>query len=131
MHNTWAQFFYDWWWTVLPILWFVWSAYRSYLQYLYRRRKLEVLANLAQSGKEISPDVVRLLQTDDGQAKQYTRHQQWRQVILFGTLAIGFELAHYLNPALYRGFDFVAIMLGCVAVSYLLYLLTLRKPDAK
>ena len=131
MQTTWAEFFYDWWWTIFPVLWFGWSAYRSYLQYRYRRGKLELLGKLAQSGRDVPADVLRVLQTDDAPSGQFRRYVQWRRAIIFGALAIGFALTHHLNPARYEGFDFVAILLGCVSASYLIYILALRNPDDK
>lgn len=137
MYDNWAEIFSHYWWLLFPIFGFIYAAFGTSLHYRDRRDRLELLKTYVQQGKEPPPELAKALQNgnghDDwgfGSYRREGRYSEWRYTVLFAALAAGFGIVYYMRPAT-EAFAFVAIIMGVLAVAYLIYSLFLPKSDGK
>ena len=61
MDHNWMRF----WWLIFPLMWFVFGILRMLLCHRHRRDTLELLRTYATQGRELPPELVKVLQNGD------------------------------------------------------------------
>lgn len=142
----------DWWaahwWLLFPIFGFLMAFYSMWLQHRRSRDWMEVMKTYAQQGKEppasMTPPGDAWGNPWDGRRGGfYYGMRRWpffdvRRGIFFGVLAGAFYYLYQHNPAQNDGFGIAAIILGALAIGYIVMALIPRpkadeppRPDGK
>ena len=125
--------FRQFWWLIFPLSWFVFGAWQSWLSYRANRETLDLIKTYAAAGREPPPELMSKLNKrwhgdddDRDERPRYRRRRErtWYQVVLFGSLSIGFTVAAATN--IYgagQAFVIVAFVLGALCAATLVQVL--------
>lgn len=133
--------FRSYWWLMFPLFWFIAGAWHSLLNLRRHRDNLDLIKSYVASGKEIPPSLLesinkRSLDEDwdsetyrgRGGRRDYRRgFGGWPNVALFGSLAIGFGYASYID--IYgagEAFTIVALIMGSMFLASLVATIVAR-----
>ncbi len=134
--------FRSYWWLLFPLAWFIGSGWTSWLNYRRQRETLDIVRRYADSGKEIPPELMKVLdRPSDPDAEllastsygSATPTNYWSLFGLFAVLAGGFGIAAYMpqvfgvDAGVRFPFTVVALTMGAVAVWALISALTTRR----
>lgn len=133
--------FHSYWWLLFPLGWFIYAAWASWLNYRRQRETLDIVRRYADSGKEIPPQLMKVLEKPiDSEAEfwgaassgssQPTNY--WSLFGLFAVLAAGFGAAAYFPNGLDSdnanfAFMIVALVMAAVAVWAAICALTTKR----
>lgn len=130
--DTFEDLFRSYWWLMFPLFWFIAGAWHSLLNLRRHRDNLDLIKTYVASGKEIPPALLEGLNKpswdddwDDtprrGRRRYYRRgFGGWPNVALFGSLALGFGYAAYID--IYgagQAFTIVALVMGSMFLASL------------
>lgn len=129
--------FWQFWWLIFPLGWFVFAAWRSWLGYRANREALDLMKTYVASGREPPPELLnklsRRLHRDDDyddERPRYRRRRErsWYQVVLFGLLASGFTVAAATDMfGAGEAFVIVAFVLGALCAATLVQVILDQK----
>src|SRR3954470_14018654 len=69
MHSDWYRLFAGFWWLIFPIGLGVAGMFRAWMRHKRAQQALEVIQAYAQQGKEIPPDILRVLQQPEQKSR--------------------------------------------------------------
>lgn len=134
------QIFRDFWWLIFPIMGFGFGAFGMFMGYRAHRDRMELLKLYAEKGQTPPPEVAKAAEADPYDYGPYGGYYgwrrwrrgpywEWRRVIVFASLAIGFGLANYWDGGDFgwhrHGFGFpfglLTIIFGVMAIGSLLF----------
>lgn len=137
-HDDWMFMWTHYWWLIFPMAWFLYAFYCSSLRYQHRRDKLELLKTYAQQGKDVPAELAKALGNGNGDDWRWGRHYDYygpyreqRRTIFLAAVAAGFAAAYYFNPEHNEAFGIVAVIVGVLALGWLLIWLTTPRSDGK
>jgi hypothetical protein len=114
------------WWLLFPILGFAIAFYSMWLEHRRKRDWLDLMKTYAQQGKEPPATLTNAAAAGDwnwgGSHSQYrgSRFHDVRRAIFMGVLAGAFGYLYYFRPEHNEGFGIAAVVLGALAVGFLL-----------
>ena len=133
--------FHSYWWLLFPLGWFIYAAWASWLNYRRQRETLDIVRRYADSGKEIPPQLMKVLEkpidseaefwgAGSSETNQPTNY--WSLFGLFGVLSAGFAAAAYFPNGLASdnadfAFMIVALVMAAVAVWAAICALTTKR----
>jgi hypothetical protein len=62
MHSDWYRLFAGFWWLLFPLFWGVAAMFKSWMRHKRAQQALEVIQAYAQQGKEMPPELLKVLQ---------------------------------------------------------------------
>jgi hypothetical protein len=129
----------DWWaahwWLMFPIFGFFMMFYSMWLHHRRQRTWMEVMKTYAAQGKEPPANIANAAMTDSwGNSPRYNSFYSGRRLpffdvrrgIFFAVLAGAFGYLYYHDPIRNDGFGIAAVIIGALAVAYLLIALIPR-----
>jgi hypothetical protein len=113
------------WWLLFPILGFAVAFYSMWLQHRRSRDWLELMKTYAQQGKEPPASLTNVATGGDWNWNHRyhgdrSRFGDFRRAIILGVLAGAFGYLYYYRPEHNDGFGIAAVILGALAVGFLL-----------
>jgi hypothetical protein len=109
---------------MFPILGFAIAFYSMWLEHRRKRDWLDLMKTYAQQGKEPPASLANVAAAGDWRwhAGTYRGSRFWdfRRAIFMGALAGAFGYLYYFRPAHNEGFGIAAVILGALAVGFLL-----------
>lgn len=122
--------FRSYWWLMFPLFWFIAGAWHSLVNLRRHRDNIDLMKSYIASGKEIPAGLMDKLNTPsidddwDGYGRRGRRYRRgfggWPNVALFGSLALGFGYASYVD--IYgagQAFTIVALVMGSMFLASL------------
>jgi hypothetical protein len=124
----------DFWWLILPLLWFVYAMTRLWLHHRARRDAMDLWRTYASQGKEPPADLVAILQHGPfpGGARSSGEQRLWLRVALLGSVALGFAFeAFFAQNGAGPDYDVLAaaVALAALAAGYFYVARYKSKPD--
>jgi hypothetical protein len=131
--------FRSFWWLIFPIMGFAFGGFGMFMGYRAHRDRMELLRIYAEKGQTPPPEIAKAAESDPydygygyGYRGRWARrgpYWEWRRVIIFASLAIGFGMANYWDGGGWgfhhsgHGFPFsiLTIIFGVMAVGSLLF----------
>jgi hypothetical protein len=138
-----AWWFYSFWWLIFPIMGFMFGAFGMWMNYRRHRDTMELMKTYAAQGKDPA-EIAKILGAVNVQPPpywggysggyggaygaygggywgRYGPLREWRRVIIFSCLAVGFGLASRFAdiPGAERAFTLVAIIMAVLGVGSL------------
>ena len=121
----------DWWarhwWLMFPIFGFIVAFYSMWLQHRRSRDWLALMRTYAEQGKEPPASLANLASSGDmrwgAASSHYWRRSPLldvRRAIFMGVLSGAFAYLYYHDPIRNDGFGIAAVILGALALGYLL-----------
>ncbi len=118
------------WWALIPIAWFIYAAFSSFLNYRRQRNTMKLIQTYAEKGQEPPAVLLRVLERPidesgmwDGSSGERTGRPgdgSWFSVVLFGVMAGGFAYASWAD--IYGAGDaflIVSFVLGALCLASL------------
>lgn len=134
------HFFREFWWLMFPLMGFGFGAFGMFMGYRAHRDRMELLRIYAEKGQTPPPEIAKAAEADpyDYGApygpygyRRWRRgpYWEWRRVIIFASLAVGFAFANYWYGGEWgwhrhgAGFPFgmLTIIFGVLALGSLLF----------
>ena len=136
MEHDWAWFFSHYWWLVFPIFGFMYAMWGTSLHHRERMHKLSMLDSYIKQGKEPPAELAKALSNGDdwswGRHYRYdSPYREQRRTIFLAAVAAGFAAAYYFNPSHNEAFGIVAIIVGVLALGWLLVCMTMPRQNGK
>ena len=131
--------FREFWWLIFPMMGFAFGGFGMFMGYRAHRDRMELLRIYAEKGQTPPPEIAKAAEANPyadpygyGYRGRWARrgpYWEWRRVIVFTALAIGFGVANYWdggdnwNWHHNGGFPFsmLTIIFGIMAVGSLLF----------
>lgn len=127
-----TDLFHSYWWLLFPIGWFIYSGWASWLNYRRQRETLEVVRRYADQGKEVPPELMKVLDRPIDSETEFWNGNSWKggssdtasghaySLVLFTALAAGFGYAGWSDfYGAGDAFVIVAIVMGALALASL------------
>ena len=94
-HSDWFRFFAGFWWLIFPLGWGIAAMIGAFLRHKRAQQALEVIQTFAQQGKEIPPDVLKILQQPDKNDRlpQERARNRSRGLIFVGFIFVALALS--------------------------------------
>jgi hypothetical protein len=141
-HSESYNLFTHYWWLLFPFFWMVGRGVRLWSRHSQAKHALTLIKSYADQGKEPPPELLQALRPwgpeiahrgdwDDRRWRGYG----WIPICLFTALAGGFVFMAFWpsitdgDPAAQGGLIFVAILMGGLALGFLVVTLTSGRPD--
>jgi hypothetical protein len=110
----------DFWWLILPLLWFVYAMTRLWLHHRARRDAMDLWRTYAAQGKEAPAELVAAFQngpfTYGGRGSG--RQRLWMRVVLLGSVALGFAFeAFFAQNGAGPDYDVLAAAVALAALA--------------
>ena len=136
MEHDWAWFFSHYWWLVFPIFGFMYAMWGTSLHYRERMHRLSLLESYIRQGKEPPAELAKILGNGDHDSwsfrsrMYYGPYREHRRAVFLAAVAAGFAAAYYFNPSHNEAFGIVAVIVGVMALGWLLIcMVTPRQND--
>lgn len=116
------------WWLIFPLFWMVMGMFRLWLRHSRANRTIDILKSYADQGKDPPPELLAALRSTDFAKFRRVSGGSWIPFFLFVALTAGFTmlgLSADRHEAM--GLFFVAIVMGGLAVGFLVTALTHRR----
>ncbi|HWY60718.1 MAG TPA: hypothetical protein VNW15_02340 [Rhizomicrobium sp.] len=127
MDHDFYSLFSAYWWLLFPLGWGVAVMFKSWMRHKRAQQALEVIQVYAQQGKEIPPDVLRVLQQPEkpGRSPMYGSRGFTLVGFFCAALAIAFPvlIAGHVggnDPDAFYGMLFVAVLMAGFAAAFFL-----------
>lgn len=121
------------WWLIFPLMWFVFGILQMLSRHHRQKDVLQLLRTYAEQGKEPPTEVLKVLQGRNSGADRWVGgcRRPWNRVVILASLSVGFGVMSFIgrDGGPERGFIFPAVILGVLALGFLVIALMQPKPN--